>query len=277
MTAPTAQGGAIEGGARAAWTALEAELDAWAAAGREAQIWWRDDDAAAPSPALERLLELAAGQAAPLALAVIPAKAEDALAALLDGQAAETAVLQHGFAHTNNAANLASPGAKKCELVDPQARPAILDELRRGRDSLAMRFGRRFLPVLVPPWNRIAAALLPCLPGLGFSGLSTYKARATAEAAPGLAQVNCHLDLMQWRPERRFLGTEAALSLLSGHLAAKRRGAADPGEPSGILSHHEVHDGAAWDFLGELLARLGGHRAVRLLPAAAVFTRKAAR
>ncbi len=268
MTAP-----AIEGGATAAWAALEAELDAWAAAGREAQIWWRDDDAAAPSPALERLLELAAGQTTPLALAVIPGKAEDALAALLDGQAAETAVLQHGFIHANNATS----GAKKCELVDPQARPAILGELRRGRDSLAGRFGRRFLPVLVPPWNRIAAALLPRLPGLGFTGLSTYKARAAAEAAPGLTQVNCHLDLMQWRPERRFLGTEAALDLLSGHLAAKRQGTADPGEPSGILSHHQVHDGAAWDFLGELLARLVGHRAVRLLPAAAVFARAAAR
>jgi len=263
----------MTGDAVSGWDGLQAELDAWAAAGREAQIWWRDDDAAAPSPALERLLELAAGQAVPLALAVIPAKAEAALADLLDGQAAETTVFQHGFAHANNARS----GAKKCELVDPQARPAILDELRRGRDSLTARCGRRFLPVLVPPWNRIAAALLPRLPGLGFSGLSTYKARAATEAAPGLTQVNCHLDLMQWRPERRFLGTEAALDLLRGHLAAKRQGTADPGEPSGILSHHQVHDGAAWDFLGELLARLAGHRAVRLLPAAAVFAAEAAR
>ncbi len=283
MTTPaTTDGGALGGGPSGtwtpgAWTALEAELDAWAAAGREAQIWWRDDDAAAPSPALERLLELAAGQAAPLALAVIPAKAEGALAALLDSRSAQTAVLQHGFAHVNNAGSLAGPGAKKCELVDPQARPAVLDELRRGREGLAERFGRRFLPVLVPPWNRIAAALLPQLPGLGFAGLSTYKARTAAEAAPGLLQVNCHLDLMQWRPERRFLGAEATLALLSGHLAAKRQGTADPGEPSGILSHHEVHDGAAWDFLGELLARLTAHRAVRLLPATAVFTREAAR
>ncbi|MEO3427877.1 polysaccharide deacetylase family protein [Pelagibius sp. CAU 1746] len=260
----------------AAWTALETELDAWAAAGRAAEVWWRDDDAAAPSPALERLLELAARQAAPLALAVIPAKAEDALARLLDGRRADIAVFQHGFAHANHAGGLAQRGAKKCELVDPAARPAVLDELRRGRESLSRRFGRRFLPVLVPPWNRIAAALLPRLPDLGFTGLSCYQARAAAEAAPGLTQVNCHLDLMQWRPERRFLGAEAALGLLSGHLAAKREGRADPGEPSGILSHHAVHDGAAWDFLGELLARLAGHRAVRLAPPAAVFTREVA-
>ncbi|WP_193366812.1 hypothetical protein [Pelagibius marinus] len=264
-------------GTAGAWAALEAELDAWAAAGREARIWWRDDDAAAPSPALERLLDLAAARAAPLALAVIPATAEDALADLLDGQDAQTAVLQHGFAHANNAGSLGEPGAKKCELIDPQRRPAVLDELRRGQEGLAARFGRRFLPVLVPPWNRIAAALLPRLPGLGFTGLSTYRARAAAEAAPGVPQVNCHLDIMQWRPERRFLGTEAALGLLNGHLAAKRQGRADPGEPSGILSHHLVHDGAAWDFLGELLARLAGHRAVRLLPAATVFAREEAR
>lgn len=249
------------------WAALEAELDAWAAAGRSARIWWRDDDAVADAPALRRLLDLAAAQGAPLALAVIPAAAEDSLAALLDGHTADTAVLQHGFAHRDHAA----PGGKKCELVDPDSRPAVLDELRRGRDGLAARFGRRFLPVLVPPWNRIAPALVARLPDLGFRGLSAYKARTASEAAPGVIQANCHLDLMQWRPDRRFLGVEAALALLREHLAARRRGTADAAEPSGILSHHRVHDAAAWDFLATLLARLTRHPAVRLLPAGPVF------
>lgn len=263
----------MTGAAVRGWDGLQAELDAWAAAGREAQVWWRDDDATAPSPALERLLDLAAAQAAPLALAVIPARAEDALAERLDTHPAQTHVLQHGFAHVDHA----SAGTKKCELVSPAARPAVLDELRQGRDSLAARFGARCLPVLVPPWNRIAAQLTARLPDLGFTGLSTYKARPAATAAPGLVQANCHLDLLQWRPERRFLGSDAALALLSGHLAAKRRGEADPGEPSGILSHHQVHDEAAWEFLGTLLARLTRHPAVRLLPAAAIFAREAVR
>ncbi|MEK9660397.1 MAG: hypothetical protein VW644_01455, partial [Alphaproteobacteria bacterium] len=42
----------------APWDALAAELDVWAAAGRTATLWWRDDDADAASPALERLLAL---------------------------------------------------------------------------------------------------------------------------------------------------------------------------------------------------------------------------
>lgn len=253
------------------WTVLEAELDAWEAAGRTAQLWWRDDDAAAPCPALQRLLDLAEAQSAPLALAVIPARMEDALVPLLDGHAAQPAVLQHGFAHKNHAPN----DAKKCELVDPAVRPGLPEELHRGRDGLAARFGRRFLPVLVPPWNRIAPALLPRLAELGFNGLSTCQARA--EAPAGLIQVNCHMDILQWRPESRFLGTEASLAQLVHHLAAKRQGTADAAEPSGILSHHRVHDAAAWDFLDELLTRLGRHPAARLLPTAATFAPESAR
>jgi hypothetical protein len=250
-----------------AWAALERELDAWGAADRTATFWWRDDDAVAPSAALDRLLDLAAASGAPLALAVIPAKAETALAARLDGHAAAPTVLQHGYAHRNHAA----AGARKCELVDPAACPDLPAELRRGRLHLEELFGQRFRAVLVPPWNRIDPALLAQLPGLGFTGLSTAKQRPAPEPLPGLVQANCHLDVLQWRPERRFLGTSAALRLLIGHLAARRGGTAEIAEASGILSHHLVHDAAAWDFLAELLARLAAHPAARLLEAAAVF------
>ena len=57
------------------WSELTEELDAWATAGRCATLWWRDDDAAQPGPALERLLALSAGHGWPVTLAVIPAKA----------------------------------------------------------------------------------------------------------------------------------------------------------------------------------------------------------
>jgi hypothetical protein len=257
----------MTGAQTSGWTKLETELDAWATAGRTALFWWRDDDAGAPTPALTRLFQLAACSGAPLALAVIPAQTAPALARqLADGPAAVT-VLQHGFAHANHAA----ADAKKCELVDPAARPAVTDELRQGSETLSALFGARFHPVLVPPWNRIADGLVPLLPKLGFTGLSTYRARSTAVPAPRLVQVNCHLDLLQWRPQRRFLGETAALDLLTGHLAAKRRGSADPSEPSGILSHHQAHDAGTWDFLASLLERLGRHAGARLLPATEAF------
>jgi len=255
-----------------AWAALQQELDAWQAAGRGATLWWRDDDAVAPTPALDRLLDLAAAHEAPLALAVIPAEVEIALAARLENHAAETpkaevCVLQHGWAHRNNAGD----GAKKCELVDPTERPELAADLRRGRLRLAEIFGPRFRPVLVPPWNRLDAAWPARLPGLGFSGLSTAKRRGAREPLEGLIQANCHLDILQWRPERRFLGTAAALKILVDHLAARRGGDADPAEASGILTHHQVHDEAAWAFLGDLLARLAAHPAVHLLSVRSVF------
>ena len=62
------------------WSDLTQELDAWTADGRRATLWWRDDDAAEPDAALERLLALAATHGLPLALAVIPARATRALA-----------------------------------------------------------------------------------------------------------------------------------------------------------------------------------------------------
>lgn len=252
-----------------AWASLQDELDRWAAAGRRAELWWRDDDAAAETPALERLLDLAARSGQPLALAVIPAAAEAGLeqriAALADK--GKVSVLQHGFAHLNHAPD----SAKKCELVGPERRPAIFDELRQGHAMLRAIFGRRLLSVLVPPWNRIDPAVAAGLAGLGFTGLSTYKPRRQAEAQPGLQQVNCHLDILQWRPERRFLGEEAALSLLCGHLRSKREGQADPDEPTGILSHHGAHDEAAWRFLETLLETLDHHPAARLLSAEQCF------
>ena len=42
------------------WADLDAELDRWKAAGRAATLWWRDDDATRPTPALDRLLALQA-------------------------------------------------------------------------------------------------------------------------------------------------------------------------------------------------------------------------
>ena len=38
---------------------LLAELDAWATEGRQATLWWRDDDATRPTAKLEALLEVA--------------------------------------------------------------------------------------------------------------------------------------------------------------------------------------------------------------------------
>ena len=70
---------------------------------------------------------------------------------------------------------------------------------------------------------------------------------------------------------RGFLGTAEALDLLAGHLRARRLGAADVAEPSGLLSHHGAHDEACWAFLDELLGRLAEHPAARFVAADEAF------
>lgn len=240
--------------APASWDDLARECDAWAAQDRIVEMWWRDDDAVADTPDLRRLLALAAGRAA-LALAVIPAPLTPGLPAALAQAGGEIGVLQHGFDHRNRAGT----GAKKSEF--PASRPAaeVADALARGRQRLGEEFGPRFRPVLTPPWNRFDERHLSILGDLGYRGLSTYLPRRSKEAAPGLSRVNTHVDVIDWRTlpdaagRRRFLGTGAALGLLTGHLAAKRMGAADDLEPTGLLTHHLVHDTETWIFLGDLL------------------------
>jgi hypothetical protein len=39
------------------------------------------------------------------------------------------------------------------------------------------------------------------------------------------------------------------------HLAERRTGGADGAEPTGWLTHHELHDSAAWNFLERLFER----------------------
>jgi hypothetical protein len=243
-------------GTAARWEVLDRELDAWHELGRPATFWWRDDDATVDDPRLARLLALARG--VPLALAVIPAAAEPALAAQLM-QTPSASVIQHGWCHADHA----PAGEKKAELGAHRPVAVMTAELAAGWQRLTALFGVRALPVLAPPWNRIAEALLPQLPALGFAALSTYGPRRTLSPVPGLVQVNAHIDLIDWQGSRSFVGAEATLAAIVAHLARRRRGEMDAAEPTGLLTHHLQHDGATEDFLGTLLDRLCSHAAVR--------------
>ncbi len=253
------------------WDVLAQELAAWEAAGRHATLWWRDDDAALPSAALSRLLALSRDHGVPLALAVIPAEAGEALAAALAGQPLATP-LQHGYAHRNHARD----GSRNGELGPARPVAVNADELAEGARRMAALFGAASCPVLVPPWNRIDPALVPLLPGLGFAGLSTYGPRPLREPAPGLVQANTHLDIVDWRNGRGFIGEARALERLAGHLRARRTGAADGSEPSGLLTHHLAHDAAAWRFIEDLLAWTRDRPPLRWLAAPAIFPPRAA-
>jgi hypothetical protein len=234
---------------------LAAELDAWAAAGRVARFWWRDDDAMAPSPALDRLLALAGD--VPLTLAVIPEEAGPALARRLAGMRSVT-IVQHGIAHENHA----PLGQKRIELGAGLAPAPAAAALAASHRHLAALFGATLLPVLVPPWNRIAPALIPLLPGCGFTGLSGFGPRRQRLAAPGLVQVNSHADPIDWRARCCRPAAEIA-GVLAAHLADQRLGRADAGEPAGFLTHHLLDDAAAAALSADLAALVAAHPAAR--------------
>lgn len=248
----------------AAWRSFADELARWRDTGREAEFWWRDDDAARPAPAFSRLLALAQKTSTPLALAVIPLQAEREV---LENIGAGVSILQHGTDHRNRAV----AGEKKTEFPAAESSAQAMARLVAARDRLAAQAGARLLPVLAPPWNRLPEAHVSHLAAAGFRGLSRFGRRSAARAVPGITQVNTHVDLIDWHSTRGFAGEEAVLAAAVKHLAAKREGAADAAEATGWLSHHAVHDEAAWKFLERLFETLRATPGPRWLGAQELF------
>ena len=242
------------------WQRLSVELDQWRASGRVATLWWRDDDAGAVTPALERLLALQRDRGVPLALAAIPARAREELACRLEHNP-RIAVFQHGYAHKNHAVE----GERAIELGGERRRERVVAELEQGWRSLAGLFPGRLLPVMVPPWNRISPALFPDLHALGYRALSCFAPRPRREPIAGLLQTNCHADLIDWRRGRRFRGEDRTIEQIRAHLEARRGGRADVDEATGILSHHLDHDDDCWRFLDTLLEHCNHHPGARWL------------
>ena len=188
------------------------------------KFWWRDDDAGAVTPQLKRLLSLSKDVA--LALAVVPEAAEPALFDLLhDG----VTVIQHGTDHRNRAA----PGEKKTEYPASEPNAQALARIARGQERLRALAGKRFFPVLAPPWNRLRKDLADQLASIGVRGVSGYRA-----SGAGHTQV----DVVAWRRGKRFIGEQQAFeAALAGT------------QPVGWLTHHAVHDEETWRFLERLL------------------------
>jgi hypothetical protein len=232
------------------WVPLNNELDRWQAAGKVADFWLRDDDAIEPTPALTRLLELTGSHRVPVALAVIPEHTGQVLADYLDGWPLAT-VAVHGWSH----ANFAGKQEKKQELGEHRPLEIVIAELKTGFDRLHALHASRFVPVLVPPWNRIAAPLLAMLPGLGFRALSVFG----VEKAGPLPMLNTHVDLMDWHGTR---GAREHMALIDD-IVRRLQEMFDGGGRMGFLTHHLVHDESAWQFLDALFDRISSHPAGR--------------
>jgi peptidoglycan/xylan/chitin deacetylase (PgdA/CDA1 family) len=207
------------------------------------RFWWRDDDAEESTPALDRLLDLAQRFDLPLALAVVPRGATSELAKRLAHEP-KVRVLQHGWSHHNHAPE----GEKKMELGEHRPLATIVGELNEGRVRLVRLFSGQFLPVLVPPWNRVSGDVVRARTEAGLVGLST-----SGPVGQDPHQVNVHVDIFQWRPFRRPITLTEGFSRLAAEV--ERRLAGDP-EPIGIMTHHLVHEEESWRLLEKLLGLL---------------------
>ncbi len=254
-----------EGTGWADWDDLISEFDAWQAQGRIATLWWRDDDATGVTGALENMLEISENTHTPLALAVIPARVGAALRDRLADHRG-VGVLQHGFAHLNHEPD----GGKKSEFGGSRNSGQVETDIAKGLEILSG--WPAFLPVFVPPWNRMDRLFLGVLPKLGITAISGFKARSARNPVPGLLGVNSHVDIIRSRDGgRHFIGVGPALHAMVEHLSSRRRGRVDRDEPTGILTHHLDHDDEGWNFLKQVLGAVGNHPAAQWLSAADVF------
>lgn len=232
---------------------LVQHLDWFAERGLAVLVWWRDDDAVEPTPALERLLHIANTYEVEVALAVIPANATEALADRLSGERFAS-VLQHGYEHRNFQDK--ARGEKAAEFGRRRDPDEAIALLARGNRCLVGLFGPRFVPVMVPPWNRIAPRISARLAEAGLSGLSTF----TQFHPRALVQVQTHVDMIKWKKERRFIGWHSAGLRFDYHLARRRT---NPTEPLGVLSHHLAQNDACFEFLERTFEILRAHPGAR--------------
>jgi hypothetical protein len=233
---------------------LVAELDRWSEVDRPIRLWLRDDDAVAPSPALDHLAGLSERFALPVLLAVIPMLAEPALAAALRA-APSLLPCQHGCRHQNHAAM----GMKKSEFGAGRPRAEAAADIAAGWQRLGDLLGASMLPVFVPPWNRIDPALARALPELGFAGLSCFRGFGLGGDGPAL--VNSDIDVMDWHGGRIGRSLQALALEIRDQLAARRQ-QPEGADTLGLLLHHRDHDETAWAAVQTLLATLTAHPVV---------------
>jgi hypothetical protein len=244
------------------WTPLRRELARWQDNGRVASLWLRDDDAEAPSPALDSLLAVTAKHQVSVLVAIIPARADAALAERLRGERHVEAAVQ-GVAHLDHSA----AGEKRAELGSARSIELTVAELAAARQHMVGLFPT-LSGLLVPPWNRIAPAVAARIGEAGFSGISAFGWKPVAAGVP---QLNTHVDLIDWKAQGRWRVLDEVIALLAAALATSR--VSHGHAPVGLLSHHLRRTDASDDMLERLLGETTSDPAIRWRRAGALFRR----
>jgi hypothetical protein len=248
------------------WDDVVSELDQWRAERRVAQFWWRDDDAVDVTPQLKSLVKMAEQFDLPIALSVIPAQFSPRLARYVLRHP-RVSVLVHGHSHVNHAPS----GRAKSEFGGTRPLASMEAELLAGLDHVRRAFGAQSLPVLVPPWNRMAPRLVQRLPALGYRGISAWKPRLPREKLGPLVHVNTHLDPVDWRRGRIPKTDRAVAAALLRKLRWRRAHPERAQEPLGLLTHHLLWEPEIEHVIGQILMHTRPHPAVRWVSARMAF------
>ena len=263
------------------WRDVRQELDRWADLGLKARFWIRDDDACELSPQLTRLQTLALTYDINVGLAVIPGKVKGEVVDWLLAAKRAFFPMCHGWQHTNYGRS-----GQPEEFGDNRPFAAVRLDAEHAYCAFTRYFGASDA-IFVPPFGRIASALVEELPRIGFAAISTgprlleramlrlhLRLRWTPimkipRKGP-LPRFDVQIDVIDW--ERRTARDRAEIAAeLVANLSLRRRGLLPPGHPVGLLTHHLAHDEAVWHLCHDLLDGLGQHEAVEPLGADSLF------
>ena len=236
---------------------LIAELAKWSRKNSIAQIWWRDDDASHPTSNLDWMLQTIDSLEFKPLLAAIPNLSSRELAKALETNGLPIAV--HGLSHSN----YEPAGSRKSEFGPSRDLHDIKKDLIQAKEQLSNIFGDSVIDCFVPPWNRVREDIIPHLSELGFSGFSSFGKRLSRVNESNLRWFNTHVDVIDWRNTRHFIGRDAMMSQITDNLRRQRR-RSGTSEPVGVLTHHLNMIESDWEELRNIFAVLKKNNAVRL-------------
>ncbi|MCO5141622.1 MAG: polysaccharide deacetylase family protein [Oligoflexia bacterium] len=230
-------------------------------------FWWRDDDASEKTDQLEALTKVAEEFRFEVALATVPERLQSSLIQYVKEHPL-LVVCQHGYRHENYEKGLGKGFA--AELGDARDPKVVLKDLAEGKAIIEEEFAESFIPILVPPWNRIHEEIIPSLEGLGYVGLSTFGQQSQKRGE--LSIVDCHMDILKWKPTVHFRGAKKCLRDFR-EVLRERLDSGRFDSPIGILTHHLDHTDDANSFLRAFFSHLLKTKKFRYLTIREVFSK----
>ena len=243
---------------------LIAELAKWSQKKTIAQIWWRDDDVSHPTSKLDWMLKTIDSLEFKPLLAAIPNLSSRELAKALETCGLPIAV--HGLSHLN----YEPADSRKSEFGLSRKLYDVKQDLIQAKTKLSNIFGDSVVDCFVPPWNRFREDIIPYLPELGFSGFSSFGRKSSKAHESNLKWFNTHVDVIDWRNTRHFIGRNAIISQITDNLRHQRT-RSGTSEPVGILTHHLNMIESDWEELRNIFIVLKKNNAVRFVDPLELF------